>query len=415
MGNYMTAEASSSTIRVDFFRPSLTEAEIEEVVDTLRSGWLTAGPKVARFEHDFARFVNARYALAVNSCTSALMLALSALDLKPGQTVLVPTMTFAATAEAIVRHGALPLLVDCEPETLNLDLRDAEEKIQMLRAGRFPASFSAEMAIAGIIPVHVGGLMMDGPSLESFARRHDLWVVEDAAHAFPAARRMADGRWQLCGDGSAHITCFSFYANKPLTTGEGGMAVTNDSKLAERMKAMSLHGLSRNTWDRHSDAGWDYEILEPGYKFNLSDVAASIGMHQLARANDMRQEREKIARFYLSELANVEQIDLPIDRSDRIHSWHLFPIRLNLSKLSIDRNAFIGKINAAGVGCSVHWKPLHLHHYYRETLGLQPADLPVASSEWERLVSLPIFPGLRDFELSHVVNTIKRICQASAV
>lgn len=417
----MAAEALSSPIHVEFFRPSLTDAEIDEVVNTLRSGWLTTGPKVKRFQEEFASFVNAKYAVAVNSCTSALQLAMAALHLRPGEAVLVPTMTFAATAEVVIRHGAFPLLVDCDPETLNMDTQDAERKIEMLRDGRLPGAFAPETKIAGIVPVHVGGMMMDGEGLVSLADRYDLWVVEDAAHAFPSARLMQrrlqedKGGWQRCGDGTASISCFSFYANKAITTGEGGMAVTNDKDLADRILRLSLHGLSEDAWKKHSGGNWEYEIVEPGYKCNLTDIAAAIGIHQLARAEQMRRDREKVARFYLAALAEVEEVDLPLDRHDRIHAWHLFPIRLRLDRLSIDRNEFIKEMQSAGVSCSVHWRPLHLHRYYRQTFRLEPEHFPVASAEWCRLVSLPIFPGMRDFERSHVVETVKRICQANAL
>jgi perosamine synthetase len=349
----------------------------------------------------------------VNSCTAALHLAVEALGLTRGQAVLVPTMTFAATAEIVRYQGAVPVLVDCDPSTFNMDLADAERKIELLRAGKLPAAGNEPLKLVGIIPVHVSGLMMDLDAVNELARRHNLWVIEDAAHAFPAAWRPTEAApWQRCGEGTAAVSCFSFYANKTITTGEGGMAVTDSEELASRMRMMSLHGLSHDAWGRYSGGvSWDYRIVEAGYKYNLTDVAAAIGVHQLARAEAMRQERETIARSYLEELAAVDAVELPVVPENRLHAWHLFPLRLRLDKLSIDRNAFITQLRAAGVGCSVHWRPLHLHPYYSERFAW-PAELfPVASPLWERLVTLPLFPGMRDEERAHVVGVVRDLCR----
>jgi dTDP-4-amino-4,6-dideoxygalactose transaminase len=389
-------------IRVPFFRPQIGQREVDEVTSTLRSGWLTSGPKVKLFEKKFAAAVGATYAVAVNSCTAALHLAVEAMGLQRGQAVLVPTMTFAATAEVVRYHDAIPVLVDCDPVTSNMNLDDALSK--------------THLPVVGILPVHVGGLMMDVEALNGFARRHGLWLVEDAAHAFPAAWRKDPSQpWQRCGDGTSAVTCFSFYANKTITTGEGGMAVTNDDLLAQRLRTMSLHGLSHDAWNRYSGNGsWDYQIVAPGYKYNLTDIAASIGLCQLARAEEMRREREAIARHYIRALADVTEIELPPVDENRIHSWHLFPLKLRLDHLSICRDSFIKKLKRSGITCSVHWRPLHLHPYYREKFGWQPHDFPVATSEWKRLVSLPIYPGMREMEIRHVIETVKSVCFASA-
>lgn len=387
-------------MNVPFFRPALSEAEIAEVVDTLRSGWLTTGPRVKRFEEDLAAAVGAPHAVAVNSCTAALHLAVEALGLRQGQSVLVPTMTFAATAEIVRYAGAVPVLVDCDPVTLNMDLEDAGRRIA-----------AAEEPV-GIIPVHVGGLMMDMDAVSAFAERHGLWVIEDAAHALPAAWRRQDGSWQRCGEGTAAVTCFSFYANKTVITGEGGMAVTADPALAERMRMMSLHGLSNDAWGRFNKGGrWDYRILAPGFKYNLTDVAAALGIHQLARAEEMRQARERLARRYLEAFANLQELELPPFPDGRIHAWHLFPVRIRLEKLAIDRNGFIAELKEAGVGCSVHWRPLHLHPYYAETFGWRAEDLPAASAVWPRIVTLPLFPAMTDAEHEHVVAVVQGICE----
>jgi perosamine synthetase len=399
-------------MNVPFFRPSISEAEIAEVVACLRSGWLTTGPTTKRFEAAFAEQVGAKHAVAVNSCTAALHLAVEALGLTAAQAVLVPTMTFAATAEIVRYQGAFPILVDCEPVTTNVDLADAEQKVAWLRS---PANdvIPRELRLVGIIPVHVGGVMLDVDRVQAFAKTHGLWVVEDAAHAFPAAWRAAPDRpWQRCGEGTAAVSCFSFYANKTITTGEGGMAVTDEPALADRMRLMSLHGLSHDAWKRYSGgSSWDYRILAPGYKYNMTDVAAAIGVHQLQRAEAMRLEREALAMRYRTELADVDELELPPVPADRIHSWHLFPIRLRLDLLSIGRNGFIDQLRERGVGCSVHWRPLHLHPYYAEQFGWRPEQFPVATALWQRSVTLPLFPGMRDEEHQHVVNVVRELCR----
>ncbi len=399
-------------MNVPFFRPALDEGEIAEVADALRSGWLTTGPRTQRFEEEFARSVGARHAVAVNSCTAALHLATEALGLAADQVVLVPTMTFAASAEVVRYAGAVPLLVDCEPVTLNLDLADAEGKLEDLAAGRFAEVLGAAREPVGIIPVHVGGRMLDVGALRAFAERHRLWIAEDAAHAFPAAWRPGpEEPWQRCGEGTADVTCYSFYANKTITTGEGGMAVTERDDLAGRIRSMSLHGLSRDAWGRYTSKGaWDYRILAPGYKYNLTDVAAALGLEQLTRAESMRQARERLALGFIEQLAGVDEIELPGVPEDRIHSWHLFQVKLRLDRLEIDRDRFLEELRERGIGYSVHWRPLHLHPYYRETFGWEPDHLPVASAVWRRTVSLPIFPAMTGKEHRAVVAAVEEIC-----
>jgi dTDP-4-amino-4,6-dideoxygalactose transaminase len=398
---------------VPFFRPSITQAEIDEVVACLQSGWLTTGPRVKRFEIDLANTVGAKYAIALTSCTAALHLAVEALGLGPGHAVLVPTMTFAATAEVVRYMGAAPLLVDCDPVTLNLDLADAAKKMYDIRAGRTP--LDQNLKVVGIIPVHVGGLMLNMNDIQAFAEERGLWVVEDAAHALPAAFRGASSDpWRRCGENTSACTCLSFYANKTITTGEGGMVVTDDESLAHRIRLMSLHGLSHDAWKRYEGGtSWDYRIVAPGYKYNFTDIAAAIGIHQLRRAEEMRVERQTIAHRFIKELADLEQLELPPDPVDRIHSWHLFPIRLRLDRLAIDRNTFINELRDNGVACSVHWRPLHLHPYYEESFGWKPKDLPMASNVWPRLLSLPLFPGMCEDEQEHVVAMVRQLCTRS--
>lgn len=397
-------------MNVPFYRVRLSEDEIAEVARTLRSGWLTTGPVTRRFEEAFARAVGGRHAVAVNSCTAALHLAVEALGLRAGMAVLVPTLTFAATAEVIRYQGAFPVLVDCDPVTGHLDLADAARKKAALAAGQLP-SIPSDAPLVGVIAVHVGGLMLDVERMRRFAAEERLWLIEDAAHAFPAAWRAGPEQpWQRCGENSSAVACFSFYANKTLTTGEGGMAVTDDAALAARMRMMALHGLSRDAWDRYSAGGsWDYQIVAPGYKYNLTDIAAALGVRQLERAEPMRQQREAIARAYSAAFAGLDVVELPPDPPDRRHAWHLYPLRLRLDRLTIDRNAFIRALNEAGVGCSVHWRPLHLHAYYQEQLGWRPEHCPTATCAWQRLVSLPLFPDLQPDELDHVIRTVRRL------
>lgn len=394
---------------VPFFRPSLTEAEIEEVVDCMRSGWLTTGPRTKQFEQDFAAAVGARHAVAVNSCTAALHLGVEAMNLQAGQAVLVPSLTFAATAEIVRYQSAVPVLVDCDAATLNMDLHDAARKLAALPRGETP--LDAGLRVVGMIPVHFGGLMLDMNAVRAFAAEHRLWVVEDAAHALPAAYRSEPiGPWRRCGEGTGDVTCFSFYANKTITTGEGGMAVTNDDAIAARMRSMSLHGLSHDAWKRFSGGAWDYRIMAAGFKYNLTDLAASIGIHQLRRAEQLRQRREELAGMYRSALGDLCPLEMPNEFPNRLHSWHLFPIRLRLDRLTIDRDAFIEELKGRGVGTSVHWRPLHLHPYYQDTFGWGESDLPVASREWPRLVSLPLFPSMTDDEFDHVVQSVRVVC-----
>ena len=403
-------ESTSTAVKRDvpFFKPDLGEREIDEVVAVLRSGWLTTGPRVKQFERDFAATLGAPYALAVNSATAALHLAVEALGVQPGDGVLVPTMTFAATAEVLHYMGAHPVLVDCDPVTLNMDLTDAEAAIERCarRATTDPAARPTR--VVGMIPVHVGGLMMDVGAIRALAERHGLWVVEDAAHAFPAAwRPEAASPWEYCGSGTGTITAFSFYANKTITTGEGGMATTASAALADRMRLMSLHGLTRDAWDRYSGGrSWDYRIVAPGYKYNLTDVAAAIGIHQLGRAEEMRVAREQRALAYLDQLAGVSAVELPPTDANRIHAWHLFPLRLRLDQLSIDRNRFIDELRDAGVGCSVHWRPLHLHPYHQEQLAVTPSEYPVATALFERLVSLPLSSTMSPADVEYVAAVV---------
>lgn len=395
---------------VPFFRPNISEDAIASVAESLRSGWLTSGPKVKAFEENFAKAVGGSHAVALNSATAALHLSLRALGLTSGDGVLVPTHTFAATAEVVQYHGGVPILVDCHSDTFNIDLAHAKQQID--RAGRGELPVEADR-IVGIMPVHVAGNMIDMDELNRFAKDHELWVVEDSAHAFPAGFvRSATGKPDtvMSGSGTANATCFSFYANKTITTGEGGMLVTEDEELAATVRSLSLHGLSTAAWKRFEPgANWDYQITNVGFKYNLTDLAAAIGLEQLKRAETFRVQRSEIANFYFAQLHDLTALTLPEKGENRLHSWHLFILKLNLDQLSITRNQFCEKLKENGVGFSVHWRPLHLHPHYKE-LGWKPEDMPTATSCFERIVSLPIFPGMTPQEQQRVVDVVRSIC-----
>ena len=399
-------------LTVPLFRPSIGQDEIDEVVDTLRSGHLTTGLRVQRFERDFAAFLGVPHAVAVSSATGALHLALEAVGVGPGDTVIVPTMTFTATAEVVHRLGARPVFVDCDPTNLSMDLAALEQTIQAVKAqvacagGRPPFG-----TLKAIIPMHYGGQMMDPDAVRDLAAAAGAFVIEDAAHALPAYyRKGRASQWRSVGTAS-DICCFSFYANKPVTTGEGGMAVTANPVWAARMRMMSLHGMSRGISRFGNRPGWFYHIEDAGFKYNLPDLAAALGIHQLKRARKLWERRQEIAARYSAELQPLGLFDLPVEEPDRRHSWHLYSMRLIPSQWSIGRDEFTVRMAERGVGTSVHWLPLHLHPFYARTFRLGSDDLPVATREWERLVSLPIFPDMTATEQGHVIASIVGIAE----
>ena len=351
--------------------------------------------------------------MALSSGNVALHLAVEALGLRAGTGVLVPTMTFAATTEVVRYLGATPILVDCHTDTLNLDPADVDRKVADLRAGRLPVPLTGDADVEGILPVHVGGWMVSSDAMATTADRHGVWVVEDAAHAFLSAWSSREQEpWRRCGANTAQVTAFSLYANKPTTTGEGGVAVTDDDQLADRMRMMSLHGLSQNAWQRYGAEHCDYRIIAPGYKYNLTDIAAAIGIHQVRHGEELRRQREAIAQRYFETLGGLDEVELPVrPTSSRRHSWHLFPIRLRLDRLTIDRNQFIQELRERGIGSSVHWRPLHLHPYYQETFGWRPDHFPVATREWERLISLPLYPSMDFDACDRVSSTLRNIAK----
>ena len=373
---------------IPFHIPDVGEDEIQAVVETLRSGWLTTGPKVKKFEDEFARFVGSGHAIAVNSGTAALHLALDAIGIKQGDEVIVPTMTFTATAEVVLYFKAKPVLVDCQPATLNIDPEQIERAIT-------PET-------KAIMPVDIGGQPCDYEAIFQIAHRHGLKVIEDAAHALPASYK--GRRVGTLSD----ITCFSFYATKTITTGEGGMATTANPEWADRMRMMSLHGISKDAWKRYTAEGsWYYEVHSPGYKYNLTDVAAALGLVQLAKCEKFREERRQIARRYDEGFADLAEIEVPTLSPDREHAWHLYIIRVKPKRLRIGRNEFIEGLKRKNIGTSVHFIPLHLHPFYRDTFGYKPVDFPNATAAFERIISLPIFPGMGDERIDRVIDAVR--------
>jgi perosamine synthetase len=385
-----------------FFKPSISQEEIDEVVACLKSGWLTTGAKTRQFESEFARYVECKHAVALNSATAALHLGLEAIGLQRGDAVLVPTMTFAATAEVVRYFDAKPILVDCRDDDMNLDIADARRHAV--------AAASRGERLRAIIPVHYGGQAVDMAKVKELAGEFNLKIIEDAAHCCPAGYRdRADSSWKKVGSES-DVCCYSFYANKCITTGEGGMACTNNDALAERMRIMSMHGISKDAWKRFTlEGSWYYEIISPGFKYNLTDIAAAIGIHQLRKADAFRTARSRVAAWYQERLRGIDQIILPVDHPNRFHSWHLFVIRLRLDQLTIDRARVIEELRNSGIGTSVHWMPLHMHPYYRDAYHYQPEDYPVSARLFWEMISLPIYPSMSEDEVASVCETLAGI------
>lgn len=379
-----------------FASPNIGEAEIAEVVETLRGGWLTTGPRTRRFEESFASYIGCRHAIAVNSCTAALHLALEAAGIGEGDEVITSPMTFAATGEVIRYLGAKPVFVDVDPVTMNID------------AGRIEETLARCERPKAIVPVHIAGLACAMDRIGSIAATHGLRVIEDAAHTLPTKYK---GRTiGTIGD----VTCFSFYSTKSITTGEGGMATTDDDRLAERMRIMSLHGISHDAWNRYTEAGsWYYEILAPGFKYNMSDIVAALGLAQLQRVGEFHRRRSAIAARYNEKLAALSDfIETPAcAEPNGVHSWHLYVIKLKLGNLTIDRRAFAEELKRHNIGCSVHFIPLHMHPYYRDTYGYTPEDFPNAFETYRRIISLPIYPKMTDADADSVVEAITAICR----
>ena len=376
--------------QVPFHRAAVGEEEAHAVSEVIRSGWLTMGTKTLEFEDQFGRYVGAKHAVAVCSGTAALHLALEAIGLQPEDEVLIPTTTFTATAEVVKYLGARPVLIDIDPVTLNIDASIVEDKIT-------PKT-------RALSPVHMAGQPCDLSELHFIARQRGLHVVEDAAHALPS-------EYQGRRVGSlSELTAFSFYATKTLTTGEGGMITTDNDDYALRMRMMRLHGISGDAWKRYGKNGsWFYEVVEAGFKYNPTDLQAALGLAQLAKCDALNDARRRIAARYTSAFKGIDAIEPPTLKRDRTTSWHLYILRLHLDKLQIDRNAFIQELKERRIGTSVHFIPLHLHPYYQRAFGYQKGDFPVAETEFQRCISLPIYPGMSDGDVEQVIDHVTEI------
>ncbi|WP_416365982.1 DegT/DnrJ/EryC1/StrS family aminotransferase [Ottowia sp. SB7-C50] len=375
---------------IPFARPDITDAEIDAVARAMRSGWVTTGPETKAFEQEFAAYLGGGlHAIAVNSATAGLHLALEAIGIGPGDEVIAPTLTFTATVEVARYLGADAKLVDVDPVTLNID----------------PAAIEAAITprTKAILPVHYGGLACDMTAIFDIARRHGLQVIEDAAHALPTTTNGA-----LVGQLASAAAVFSFYANKTMTTGEGGMVVTRDEALAARMRVMRLHGISRDAFDRFSSRtpAWYYEIVAPGFKYNMTDMAGALGRVQLARLPGFVQRRQQLAARYRAELQGLPLV-LPADApAGDAHAWHLFVLRLS-DAATVTRDEVIQALSDAGIGTSVHYVPLHRQPYWRDRYGLTPEQFPVAEAAYQRMFSIPLFTAMSDDEQSRVIAALR--------
>jgi dTDP-4-amino-4,6-dideoxygalactose transaminase len=374
-----------------FSPPTISKEEIAEVTDTLSSDWISTGPKVKEFEAQFSRDTGAEAALALNSCTAGLHLALIALGIGPGDEVITTPMTFCSTVNVIEHVGARPVLVDVQPDTLNISAELIERTVTK--------------KTKCILPVHYTGHPCEMDDLKEIARRKNLFVVEDAAHAFPA--KYKDQIIGTIGD----LTAFSFYATKNITTAEGGM-LTGSPEFIEKARVYSLHGMDRNAWKRY-DAGssWYYEVVYPGFKYNMTDIQASIGLQQLKKIGSFQERRREIVDEYDNVFSQYPFFEIPCRLPDIEHAWQLYVLRLNLETLKIDRDQFIEELKERNIGTSVHFIPIHLHPYYMEKYGFKPEDYPVAYSNFQRIISLPLYPRMSDQDINDVIEAVLDVAE----
>ena len=377
---------------IPFHKPSIGPEEFEAVARVLESGWLTTGPLAQQFEREFADYIGCSYAVAVNSCTAALQLALDAIEVKAGDEILVPTYTFTASAAVVAHMGARPVLCDSRPGGFNVDPTDLERRITS--------------KTKAIMAIHIAGEPCDLAAIRRIAFRNGLHLIQDAAHALPAS---------CCGErigSNSEATAFSFYATKTITTGEGGMFVTNNENYARRAALMRLHGISGDAWKRYSREGtWYYDVIEAGFKMNMPDVLAAIGLAQLRKADAFHQRRCQVASTYMRHFAAMDELEMPPAHAG--HSWHLFIVRLRPGLLTKTRNQFIDELKEAGIGTSVHFIPLHFHSYYSGQYGYSKGDFPNAEAAYEGAISLPIYPDMADGDVEYVANTVKRIVETN--
>lgn len=373
-----------------FALPDIGEEEIAEVVDTLRSNWITTGPKTKKFEKEFADYIGVKHAIAVNSCTAGLHLSLEVLNLKPDDEVIVPSFTFCATANVIVHAGAKPIFADIDPVSLCIDPVSVEKLI---------TPNTKAMMI-----VHYGGRPADMDRLTEIANKHNITIIEDAAHAV-----YTQYKGKLIGS-HGNLTSFSFYATKNIATAEGGMITTNDDELADKLRVLSLHGMSKNAWNRYSATGsWKYDVIEAGFKYNMTDIQASLGLHQLAKLEKMQDRRKHITQLYFNGLKGVKGITLPDMATlnpDDVHACHLFPIRIDKKEFGYSRDEMMELMKEYNIGVSVHFIPVHMHPYYRERY-TKDLVLSVTEQVFDQIMSLPLYPTLSDEDALYVIDTIK--------
>lgn len=385
-----------------FSPPLIGEEEINEVVDTLRSEWITTGPKVKRFGENFAQFVHAPDALALSSCTAAMHLSLLALGIGAGDAVITTPMTFCSGVHVIEHVGATPILCDVEPDTLNLDPAGLRRQIEF-------AEKDLGLRVKAIMPVHLYGHPCDRDAILKIAVEHHLAVIEDAAHSLPAAYKDRPIGAIAASDSVAVLTCFSFYATKNLTTAEGGM-LTGNKELLDRARQWSLHGMNRDAWKRYgSNGSWFYDVVCPGFKYNMTDMQAALGLHQLTKLPQSHARRCAIVERYQAAFRTCEELEVPPERNDVQHAWHIYSLRLNLDRINISRKRFIAEMQDRNIGCSVHFIPIHLHKYYREKYSYKPDQFPVALREYERIVSLPLSPRMTEGDVDDVIEAVTSI------
>jgi len=380
------------------------EEEINEVIDTLRSDWITTGPKVKRFEEEFAQFVDAPDALALSSCTAAMHLSLLALGIGPGDAVITTPLTFCSGVHVIEHVGATPVFVDVEPVTLNLDPDGI--RLQIERTEKVLG-----LRVKAIMPVHLYGHPCDRDAILKIAAEYHLAVIEDAAHSLPAAYNGRPIGALSAAESVPVLTCFSFYATKNLTTAEGGM-LTGNRGLLEEARRWSLHGMNRDAWKRYgANESWFYDVDCPGYKYNMTDIQAALGLVQLKKLSQFHARRKEIVHQYQTAFRSHEELEVPTERSDSQHAWHIYALRLNLDRLRITRDQFIQEMHSRNIGCSVHFIPVHLLRYYRERYHFKPEDFPIAASEYERLISLPLSPRMCDQDVEDVIDAVTSIVE----
>jgi len=375
---------------IPFHKTYITDNEINAVVEAMKSGWLTMGPKTVEFEEKFREYLGAKYSVSLNSATAALHLALKAIGLQRDDEVIVPTNTFIATAEVVTYFDAIPVLCDIEVDTHNIDIIQIEKLITC--------------KTKAIIPVHFAGQPCDMDEIFEIAKKYNLKVIEDAAHALPSKYK-----GQYIGSlKNSDITCFSFYATKTLSTGEGGMATTLNEEYAKKIKINRLHGISKDAWDRYSSKGsWYYEVVDNGNKYNTTDMNAALGVEQLKKLEWMAQKRNQIAQMYIEAFKNNIKIELPYVKEDRETSWHLFVIKIN------NRNEIIENLKDMGIGTSVHFIPIHKHPYYQERFGYRNGDYPIANKVFEESLSLPIYPSMSTTDVDYIVRNILKLVNES--